>query len=343
MRCPPGVASVNATYLSIFSAKEQSVNESLPQRGKAIHRETGRTFYYATRLLPKRIRQQTYVLYGFFRIADEIVDGESADSPDTKRDHLESLRAAALGEQPTDDPVVSAFGDVRSEADIPRTEVDYFIDSMITDLEKDRYETFDELDSYMRGSAGAVGVMMATIMDATDEQTKAHAMALGEAFQLTNFARDVSEDITDLDRLYIPQSLLDEYGVSESDLRSGRMTSNIRHVIQAFLDRAERRYKNGVRGIDRLPEDCQFPVLLAAVLYAEHHRLIRNREYDVLSSRPTLSRRRKLWTLARTYWHWRRIHEPVAVFGRVSAVRYDESNDQQGVGLHSDSKFPTTD
>jgi phytoene synthase (EC 2.5.1.32) len=60
------------------------------------------------------------------------------------------------------------------------------------------------------------------------------------------------------------------------------------------------------------------------VLYAEHHRLIRARDYDVVSGRPTLSRSRKLWTIARTWWHWRRTRDPVAVFKRVSAIPSDE-------------------
>jgi phytoene synthase len=61
-------------------------------------------------------------------------------------------------------------------------------------------------------------------------------------------------------------------------------------------------------------------VLLAAVLYAEHHRLIRRQNFDVLVSRPSLSKPRKLWTVARTWWYWRRLGDPVAVFRRASAV-----------------------
>jgi phytoene/squalene synthetase len=61
------------------------VNDSQRERGKEIHRETGQTFYYATRLLPERIREQTYVLYGFFRIADEVVDDGADRDPATQR------------------------------------------------------------------------------------------------------------------------------------------------------------------------------------------------------------------------------------------------------------------
>jgi phytoene synthase len=300
------------------------VNDAQRDRGKEIHKETGRTFYYATRLLPERIREQTYVLYGFFRIADEIVDDDRELTPAAQRERLENLRTAALGRAEADEPVVEAFAQLREQEEIPDAEVDAFIDAMLADIDTDRYETYEDLEGYMRGSAAAVGNMMTTIMDADDEETRRHAMALGEAFQLTNFIRDVSEDIDDLDRVYLPLATLRQHDVTIANLRAGRVTPGFRRAISAELRRAEQRYREGVRGIERLPEDCQFGVLLAAVLYAEHHRLIRNREFDVLSARPTLSRTRKLWIVARTWWHWRRLGDPMAVFRRVSAVPSDD-------------------
>ena len=86
------------------------------------------------------------------------------------------------------------------------------------------------------------------------------------------------------------------------------------------LDRTERRYREGVAGIRYLPEDCQFGVLLAAVFYAEHHRLIRSRDYDVLTETPELGRLRRGYLLVRTWIHWRRHGDPEATFYAVSTV-----------------------
>jgi len=308
------------------SAQRDNVNETQRKEGKAIHRETGQTFYYATRLLPERIREQTYVLYGFFRIADEIVDGDHTHNAETQVAELEALRDAALGRAEADDPVVAAFAEIRREEGIPDEEVDAFIDAMLADVESSRYETFEALREYMRGSAAAVGNMMAAIMDLDEpDRARPHAMALGEAFQLTNFIRDVDEDITDLDRVYLPMETLREHGVTVEQLRRGECTPGLRRAVQFELSRAERLYREGVRGVEYLPQDCQFGVLLAAVLYAEHHRLIRAQNFDVLTSRPTLTRRRKLLLIARTYWHWRRLRDPVAVFRRVSAVPAEDT------------------
>ena len=303
------------------------MNKSQRERGKSIHQRTGKTFYYATKLLPERIRQQTYVLYGFFRIADEVVDGEPEYTAAEQRAQLEAIREAALGHARADEPVVAAFSEIREQAGIPDEEVNAFIDAMLADIDTDRYETYEELAAYMRGSAAAVGNMMTAIMHVENpEKARPHAMALGEAFQLTNFLRDVREDARDLDRVYLPAETLDRYGATVEDIHTERTTLEFRRAVRFELRRAEKRYRTGVAGIEYLPRDCQFSVLLAAILYAEHHRLIRKLEFDVLSTRPTLSRVRKLWLIARTWYHWKRLRDPVAVFRRVSAIPTEDTH-----------------
>jgi phytoene synthase len=297
------------------------VNESQIERGKAIHRETGQTFYYATRLLPERIRSPTYVLYGFFRIADEIVDGDDDLTAAQQRRRLEQLRDAALGNAEADEPVVAAFRDVCERHGIADEEVEAFIDAMSTDIDTDRYETYDDLAGYMRGSAAAVGHMMTALMEPDNpERARPHAGALGEAFQLTNFIRDVREDIRDLDRVYLPEETLEVNDVTVDQIRAEECTPGFRRAVKTELLRCEQLYREGVAGIEHLPDDCQFPVLLSATLYAEHHRLVRNQKYDVLSERPSLSTARKLWVVARTWWNWRRFDDPVTVFRRVSPI-----------------------
>ncbi|WP_248896210.1 phytoene/squalene synthase family protein [Haloplanus halobius] len=290
-------------------------------RGRAIQRRTGKTFHLATRLLPDRVREPTYVLYAFFRVADEVVDDADGVPPEEQRAELERLRAAALDEEPTDDPVLAAFADLRERHGIDDADVHTFVDAMLTDVTKSRYETFDELRAYMDGSASAVGRMMTDVMaPERPERARPHATALGEAFQLSNFLRDVREDIVERDRLYLPRETLGAYGVSEADLRNFEVTEEFRRAMAHELRRTEALYREGVAGIEYLPADCQFPVLVAAVLYADHHRLIRERNYDVLSETPAISTRRKLALVARTRWHWAWNRDPETVFRRVSAV-----------------------
>ncbi|WP_435179579.1 phytoene/squalene synthase family protein [Halorussus sp. AFM4] len=295
------------------------------RRSKAIQRRTGRTFHVATRLLPRRVRHPTYVLYAFFRVADEVVDDPGEASPAEQRRRLERLRDEALGRRETDDDVLAAFSEVREEYGIPDEEVETFLDAMLTDVEKRRWESYDELAAYMRGSAAAVGVMMQHVMGVADpDRARPHAVALGEAFQLTNFLRDVREDVEERDRIYLPGDTRERHGVTAADVRRCEPTEGFRAAMAAELSRAERRYREGVAGIEHLPADCRFAVLYAAVLYAEHHRLIRARDYDVLSSPPEVGPVRAAWLWARTRWHWRRSRDPVTVFRAVSAVPDDE-------------------
>jgi len=289
---------------------------------KGIHRRTGKTFYLATRLLPERVRHPTYVLYAFFRIADEVVDDETQDLPDERQvERLERIRREAKSESDTDDPVVSAFQQVKELYDIPDREVDVFVDAMLADVDTARYETYEELEKYMRGSASAVGAMMTAIMEADNrEAALPHAVALGKAFQMTNFLRDVREDAIELDRIYLPVETLRAHGVSPAQVDCLDFSEGFARAVAEELRRTERLYREGVAGIKYLPEDCQFAVLLAAVLYADHHRLIRGQGYDVLSKRPSLSTARRLWLLARTRWCWVHNRDPETVFRRVSAV-----------------------
>ena len=292
---------------------------------KSIQQETGRTFHLATRLLPERIRHPTYVMYAFFRVADEIVDQPDGPPPTVQHEQLEEIREAALGnrdpEGTADEAVLAAFQELRAEHDIPEEEVNVFIDAMEMDIAQARYDTFEDLREYMRGSAVAVGNMMTMVMDPPEAETALpHARALAEAFQLSNFLRDVREDIREYGRVYLPQETLKRHGVTEEQLADAEVDESFRAVMQEELARTDYLYREGVAGIRYLPEDCQFAVLLSAVLYAEHHRLIRSRGYDVLTETPELTRRRRLWLLARTWWHWRRNGDPEATFYAVSAV-----------------------
>ena len=297
------------------------VDDTQLAESKSIHRQTGKTFYFATRLLPERVRHPTYVLYAFFRVADEIVDDPGDMSPEEQRERLLEVREAALGRRPTDDPVLSAFSEVREEYDIPDHEVEVFIDAMLTDIGKSRYETYEELEAYMRGSAAAVGVMMTVIMETDDLETALpHARKLGEAFQLTNFIRDVHEDIADRDRIYLPLETLKAYGADPEDVKRRRFTDELGHAIDHELRRAESLYREGVAGIKYLPTDCQLPVLTAAVLYVDHHRLIRATDLDTVTREPSLGTLRKLALVARTRWHWLWSDDPETVFEKVSGL-----------------------
>lgn len=298
---------------------------------KAIQRRTGRTFHVATRLLPTHVRQATYVLYAFFRITDEVVDDPDPPSLAIQRQELDRIRAAVLGGE-TDDPVLLAVRDVLERYEIDDGEVAEFVSAMEMDVTKDRYETDADRMEYLRGSSVAVAYMMLAVMNPDEpEKARPHAKALGEAFQLTNFLRDVREDIREYGRIYLPRERMDTHGVSETEIKMESFSEKFAAMMRAELKQTEELYRTGVAGIKYLPDECQFAVLLAAVLYADHHRLIRQQGYDVLTNRPNLSRFRRFTLLVRTWSHWRWTDDPETVFYRVSAVSETEAESEQNV------------
>lgn len=309
------------------------VSSDKVERSKQIQKQTGKTFYFATKLLPEDIRHETYVLYAFFRKADEIVD--STDPDPNQGEKLENFRKEAKGQVNSNDVVIQSFNEVREDKDIRDQDIDAFIDAMKMDIEKSRYEDFQEVRDYMDGSASAVGRMMTSIMNPEQkEKALPHATALGEAYQMTNFLRDVGEDIQKYDRVYLPKSTRDEFDVSVEQIRNGKVDDNFKKAIEEELKRTEVLYEEGVKGIKYLPENCQFGVFVSAVLYSQHHHLIRSVDYDVLNQTPELKRRTKVKLVVSAYWHWKRAENPTEAFRRASSIYRDGDE-----GITSDGRI----
>ena len=108
-------------------------------KSKSIQQQTGKTFYFATLLLPRRVRYATHILYAFFRIADEVVDTSENKNTRTKIKQLNEIQKAVLGKSLTEDPSLKAFEELRRRYDIPTTEIIAFIDAMRMDISKNRY------------------------------------------------------------------------------------------------------------------------------------------------------------------------------------------------------------
>lgn len=303
------------------STNDESGRTSGVADGREIQRQTGRTFHLATRVLPERVRHPTYVLYAFFRIADDVVDDPDPRPPSEQHAELDRIEAAALGETDTAEPVLDAFRELATEHGIPDREIEVFMDAMRTDVDASPFPTAAALDEYLRGSAVAVAYMMLSVLDPPDaDAARPHAKALGEAFQLTNFLRDVREDVREYDRVYLPEKTLETNGVTREQIERLEFDHGFAAAMRAELARTEARYRTGVAGIELLPADCRLAVLAAATLYAEHHRLIRRQGMDVLSRRPTLSTPRRLWVLARTWVYYTLTGDPERTFYRVAPI-----------------------
>lgn len=270
---------------------------------RRLHRLHGTTYYFATQRMPKELRWDVHALYGFVRKADEWVDDKerypSSEACELLRAFRNELILAAEHRVRPSDPILRAFSQTLNNRGIPLSEALLFLDSMASDLVKPTYETYEELEAYMRGSAAAVGMMMCSILgvELTDE-TRASAIALGNAMQLTNFLRDVGED-RGRGRLYLPLEDLDRFGVSLEEIDQRVVTDRFIDLMKFEIQRAKSLYRCAESGIAHLPRSAQKAVLLAKILYARILDKIEGNNFDVLTTRARTSGAEKLWTAAR--------------------------------------------
>ena len=181
-----------------------------------------------------------YALYGFVRGADQLVDGaDRMPDPAARRLALDRWQAElerGIATGSSRHPVIAALVDAWAAARFTARELSVFMDSMRLDCGPVRVATSAELDRYMRGSAGAVGLIMAPLLGAPPELHSTVAR-LGTAFQLTNFIRDVREDF-ELDRVYLPAEVRARHGVTVQDIAERRTTDGLRTLLAAQVQRA---------------------------------------------------------------------------------------------------------
>ena len=185
-----------------------------------VTREHGTTYYWGARLLPARDRRHVFAVYTLARLADDIVDLAGPDpGPETaaELDDFEARFHAALESGHVRGPVLAAVATTVRERGIPQECFTRFFGAMRQDLTTREYETWDDLLGYMDGSAAVIGEMMLPVLHPTADAV-APARALGLAFQLTNFLRDVGEDL-DRGRVYVPQEDLRRFGADPRPAR----------------------------------------------------------------------------------------------------------------------------
>lgn len=262
---------------------------------RRIHAAHGRTYYLATRLLPRARRRDVWALYAFARVADELVDAPHTSTPDADTDAFLAWREQAMMSMrsasppdPGEHPVLAATWHTMRRFGLDPDLLDEFLDSMAMDLTVTRYASWEELRGYMRGSAAVIGELMAPLLGASGPDALGRAAALGEAFQLTNFIRDVGEDHT-RGRIYLPQTDLARFGVSEDLLahavHTGSPSPQVRSLVAFEVRRATSLYASAQPGLAMVDARSQPCLEAAFTLYKQIlHRVIAN-DFNVFERR----------------------------------------------------------
>lgn len=229
-----------------------------------IFKSGSKTYFYSSFFFPREVRDDVTILYAFVRTADNFVDAV----PQQKKEFYnfaEQYKKASHGKH-VDNEIINAFIDLMHRRSIDPKWVDAFLFSMAQDLSKTIYNTIEETEVYMYGSAEVIGLMMARIMNLPEASFPA-AQRLGKAMQYINFIRDIQEDVQ-LGRTYLPFKELKKVGIHslhEND------TSEKKDAFNKFVLHQIGRYEIWQReaeaGFHYIPVRYRIPIKTASDMY----------------------------------------------------------------------------
>jgi 15-cis-phytoene synthase len=252
---------------------------------RRLHRRHDPTYYWAARRLPAAVRPATHALYGYVRTADEIVDGPGRPpTPAARRAALDAWEEAlrdGVRAGASEHPVVGALVDAGARHRLPLEELGPYMRSMRVDCGPVRIGSWEELEAYMDGSAGSVGRIMAALLG-VPARHHGDFGRLGQAFQLTNFLRDVREDLA-LDRVYLPADDRARLGVAEAALAAPGAGAEVRALVAEHVGRARALFAAAEPGIAAAPASVRSGIRIACAAYG---RILDSTEaagYDVLA------------------------------------------------------------
>lgn len=265
---------------------------------RELNKRYGTTYYWSTKVLPRVKQHHVWALYAFCRYADDIVD-DLGPAPVEQR----AAALADFGDRffidvergASTDPVLKAVVHTVRAFDIDVDCFRRFLRSMTMDLTVAEYETWDDLLVYMDGSAAVIGEMMLPILEPLQPEALGHARDLGNAFQLTNFLRDINEDL-DRQRQYVPQEDLRRFGV---DLTQRRCTPQFVELMQFEIARCRELYRSADLGVGMLPPQSAKCITAARVLYGRILDKIEAQQYDVFAKRARVTTAEKAAMVAR--------------------------------------------
>jgi phytoene synthase len=271
---------------------------------KKITRKFGTSFFFATQFFPFEVRQGIYGIYAFARIPDEIVDDPNQPSKEIALRELNEWREiwlSAMAAGGSDDPTMNAIVHTFNKFEIPVSEGEAFLKSMFMDEEKFDYTNYGELEEYMYGSAGVIGLMVTRITGYSTEAAFPHAIKLGYAFQLTNFLRDIREDYEQLGRVYMPQDELRKFGLSSDDISRRVHDERFVKFMKFQIARNREVYKEALPGIPMLNWRARMAVRISYVLYKAILAEVERANYNVYLGRVRTNFRQKLWLSAKAF------------------------------------------
>ena len=252
------------------SAGELGAADSAADALKTLAKN-GKSFYWASRLLGRRMAGDAAELYSFCRLLDDIADADAPGGKDRLsaiRSQLVILHERAMPEEM--DPALARYLGVMRRCAIPVMPMIHLLDGLLLDQEPMLVRDEAELVRYAYHVAGAVGLLMCPVLGCRDQAAFCFAVDMGIAMQLTNIARDILED-AHLGRRYLPQSWCGPLSPDQIITCSAAPDTNRYKAVQAGADRllmlADRYYESGWAGLSYLPPRARIGIAVAGQVY----------------------------------------------------------------------------
>ncbi|MEY2671929.1 MAG: hypothetical protein RL687_346 [Candidatus Parcubacteria bacterium] len=269
---------------------------------KDMTRAYGTSYFLSTYFFPKKLREATWVLYAFVRHPDEIVDNIEKDptvASATLDSWISDWHRAYNGDLDVH-PVLRANAILWKKYNIPFEYSTTFFGAMKSDTVKNTFKTYSELESYMNGSATVVGYMMCYLIG-FQNGALSYARKLAEAFQMTNFIRDIKEDL-ERGRIYMPLEDIEKYGLNKESFSRLESTTEMQNLISFEIKRTEDLYLEAQKGISMLDEGGRRAVRMSLVLYREILLIIKKDPYVVLRGRVRVPKYRKIILIIKNFY-----------------------------------------
>jgi len=257
---------------------------------RRVARSRARNFYYSFVLLPKAERDAMCALYAFMRYCDDLSD-EPHDGSEEAAAKIAEWRTGlteALAGNYGPHLVWPAFHATVNEYGIPHQYFYEMIDGVSSDLDRKRFETFEELYHYCYQVASIVGLSLIHILGFESPEALMLAEKCGVAFQLTNILRDVRED-AERGRIYLPAEDLKKFQVNVSDLLETRRTHEVLQLLQFEGERAKTYYEESRPLIRMVPSRTRSCLWALIEIYRRLLERIESSGYDVFGKKVRLS------------------------------------------------------
>ena len=258
---------------------------------KLVIKRYSTSFYFSSSLLSKTIRQDIFNIYGFVRLADEIVDTFHEYPKKELLEDFEKELWRSVDNKISLNPILNSFQHTVNKYSIPKDLINSFLESMKMDLEKKEYNSVEEYRKYIYGSADVVGLMCLKVFvkgsESSFTELSPFAISLGSAFQKVNFLRDLKDDSNVLNRVYFPNVDMNNF--------------NEKSKKEIILE-IEKDFENAVKGIVKLPKNSKFAVYIAYRYYNKLlKKLKRTSSENIVKKRIRIHNLQKFIVIARSY------------------------------------------